>query len=428
MTDTSIYRDIAARTDGDIYIGIVGPVRTGKSTFIKKFMEALVLPNIKGELRRERAVDELPQSAAGRTIMTTEPKFIPEEAVTISADDTASFSVRLIDCVGYIVPSALGYIENEAPRMVMTPWFDDEIPFNMAAEIGTKKVILEHSTIGLVVTTDGSITDIPREEYEEAEERVIAELRGIRKPFAVVLNSMYPTAMETRNLAEELKGRYGVPVIPINCLDMDESDIRDILARVIREFPVREIAVDMPRWIVTLPREHWLKKSVFAAVADSARDIVRIREIESRMARATDCEYILSVSVRKVDLGTGRADVLIEMEKHLLYRILGEYTGLDIKDESEILPSMIELAGIKKKFAKISSALEQVEATGYGIVMPDIEELTLEDPEIVRHSGRYGVRLRASAPSIHIERIERQLQIRQKHLSCRRGVASRINY
>ena len=262
MENVNIYADIARRTDGDIYIGIVGPVRTGKSTFIQKFMETLVIPNIESEYRRERAVDELPQSAAGKTIMTTEPKFIPEEAVKIALDGGADMNVRMIDCVGYIVPSSLGYFENEAPRMVMTPWFDEEIPFNMAAEVGTRKVISEHSTIGVVITTDGSITDIPREEYEEAERRVISELKEIEKPFVVLLNCVRPKSEAARSLAGELTERYGVPVLPLNCLELDSGDIKDIMKQVLYEFPIREICIDMPRWINSLAKDHWLKANV----------------------------------------------------------------------------------------------------------------------------------------------------------------------
>ena len=263
MDSRNIYSDIANRTGGDIYIGVVGPVRTGKSTFIKKFMENLVIPNIESEFFRERAIDELPQSAAGKTIMTTEPKFIPEEAVRITLDNNAKLNIRMIDCVGYIVPSSLGYVENEQPRMVMTPWFDQEIPFNMAAEIGTQKVIQEHSTIGLVVTSDGSISDIPREEYEEAEERVIRELQELEKPFAVLLNCANPNTAQSRELAEQMQKKYGVPVLAVNCLDLTETDIRHILSSVLMEFPIKEIKVNIPRWILSLAQGHWLKDALY---------------------------------------------------------------------------------------------------------------------------------------------------------------------
>ena len=283
MENRSIYQDIAMRTGGDIYLGLVGPVRTGKSTFIKKFMETLVIPNIDSDYRRERAVDELPQSAAGKTIMTTEPKFIPEEAVEVFLDDQASFRVRLIDCVGYVVPSALGYVENDGPRMVVTPWFEEEVPFNMAAEIGTRKVIQEHSTIGLVVTTDGSISDIPREEYEQAEEKVIAELKEIEKPFVVLLNATEPGSAKVQDLARQLSGKYGVPVMPVNCLELTQNDIRAIMSAVLYQFPVKEICVDFPRWILSLEKDHWLRQELVSSILDHAQEIVRIREKAAAM-------------------------------------------------------------------------------------------------------------------------------------------------
>lgn len=406
MSNTSLYQDIATRTGGDIYIGVVGPVRTGKSTFIKKFMEELVLPNIDSEYQRSRATDELPQSAAGKTIMTTEPKFIPEEAVKISVGDGACMNVRMIDCVGYIVPSSMGYIENEMPRMVMTPWFEEEVPFNMAAEIGTHKVINEHSTIGLVVTTDGTITDIPREEYEDAEERVIAELRQINKPFAVLLNCSNPTSKESIKLKEELEKKYSVPVIAVNCLNLTQDDIKEILSVVLSEFPIKEILVDMPKWIVGLEKEHWLKKSVFNTIVSAACNVCHISEIKNTMNKLTECEYINTANINTIDLGTGSARVLIDVPNTLFYNVLGEVTGIEIDGESGLMPCMIELAQTKKKYEKIRNALEEVEATGYGIVMPTIDELSLEEPEMVKQGGKYGVKLRAQAPSIHMMRAD----------------------
>lgn len=406
MTSSSLYQDIATRTGGDIYIGVVGPVRTGKSTFIKKFMEELVLPNIQSEYQRTRATDELPQSAAGKTIMTTEPKFIPEDAVKISVGDNANMNVRMIDCVGYIVPSSMGYIENEMPRMVMTPWFDEEVPFNMAAEIGTQKVINEHSTIGLVVTTDGSITDIPRNEYEEVEARVIGELREINKPFAVLLNCNDPQSPQALELRKELNQRYKVPVMAVNCLNLTQEDIVEILSAVLSEFPVKEISVDMPKWIVGLDREHWLKKAVFESIVSAATDLKHISEVSATVKALTDCEYINTASVDSIDLGTGSARVNVTVPNSLFYKVLGEVTGLEIDGESGLMPCMIELAQIKTKYEKIKSALEQVEATGYGIVMPTIDELSLEEPEMVKQGGKFGVKLRAQAPSIHMMRAD----------------------
>ena len=406
MSNTGLYQDIATRTGGDIYIGVVGPVRTGKSTFIKRFMEELVLPNIQSEYQRTRATDELPQSAAGKTIMTTEPKFIPEDAVKISIGDNVNMNVRMIDCVGYIVPSSMGYIENEMPRMVMTPWFEEEVPFNMAAEVGTRKVINEHSTIGLVVTTDGSITDIPREEYAEVEERVIEELREINKPFAVLLNCSDPASPYAVELKEQLKKRYDVPVIAVNCLSLTQDDILEILSLVLSEFPVKEISVDMPKWIVSLDKEHWLKKAVFESIVSTAADIQHISEISGTMKLITECEYVNTASVKQIDLGTGSARIGITLPDALFYKVLGEITGLEIDGEAGLMPCMTELAQTKKKYEKIKSALEQVEATGYGIVMPTIDELSLEEPEMVKQGGKYGVRLRAQAPSIHMMRAD----------------------
>lgn len=403
MESRNIYKDIATRTNGDIYIGVVGPVRTGKSTFIKKFMENLVIPNIDTDYRRERATDELPQSAAGKTIMTTEPKFIPEEAVEVTLEGNAKLNLRMIDCVGYIVPSSLGYVENEMPRMVRTPWFDQEVPFNMAAEVGTEKVIREHSTIGLVVTTDGSISDIPRDEYEEAEERVIRELREINKPFVVLLNCMYPQSEESRGLAQVLEKKYGVPVVAVNCLELEESDIKNILMQVLFEFPVKEIGVDIPSWVTTLSKDHWLKAAVYKAIQDAAGAITHISEVGPSLQNICDgCEHITGTNVVQIDLGRGSARVCINVEEKLFYQILGETTGLQIDGEAGLMPLLVELAGIKREYEKVKCALDEVEATGYGIVMPTMEELSLEEPEIVRQGGRYGVKLKASAPSIHM--------------------------
>lgn len=401
---TNIYQDIAARTGGDIYLGVVGPVRTGKSTFIKQFMEKMVLPNISEEYERERANDELPQSSSGRTIMTTEPKFVPEKGTQIKLDGNITTNVRLIDCVGYIVPSALGYIEGDQPRMVMTPWYDEAIPFNMAAEIGTQKVINEHSTIGLVVTTDGSISDIPREEYAEAEERVIEELKAINKPFIVLLNCLYPDSPEATNMAAALSDKYSVSVIPVNCLDLSDSDIKRILSRILLEFPVKEICINFPKWINSLSIDHWLRMDLTTAIKNAVSDIKHIRDINCFEKSFENSENVEGVMVNCIDLGNGSATVDIDIRKNLFYKILAETTGLSISDEQELMSNMTELAKMKKEYLKVKDALDEVEATGYGIVMPDIEELTLEEPEIVKQGGKYGVRLKASAPSIHLMR------------------------
>ena len=402
MTETSFYKDIETRTGGDIYIGVVGPVRTGKSTFIKRVMDTLVIPNINSDYKRERAQDELPQSAAGRTIMTTEPKFIPEEAVKVELPDNASLNVRLIDCVGYIVPSSLGYVEEERPRMVKTPWYEHEIPFNMAAEIGTQKVITEHSTIGLLVTTDGSISDISRDEYEEAEERVVEELKSINKPFVMLLNSTSPESAQTLSLASRLTEKYNVPVMPVNCLEMEEDLISQVLAAVLYRFPVREIGISLPNWVMGLHREHWLRSSICGSVKEASQCIGCVGDVSCMIKGLSDNEYVLSAEISNLDLGKGCAEIKAVLSQELIYKIIEEKTALHITNEEELVENLKNLSDIKKKYDRIKNALDEVEATGYGIVMPDIDELTLKEPEIVKQGGRYGVRLSASAPSIHM--------------------------
>lgn len=411
MANNNIYQDIAARTGGDIYIGVVGPVRTGKSTFIKKFMESMVLPNIDDSLRRERATDELPQSSAGRTIMTTEPKFIPEDAVEISLPSNSKMKVRMIDCVGYIVPSALGYIEGENPRMVKTPWFEEEIPFNMAAEIGTQKVISEHSTIGLVVTTDGSISEIPREEYAEAEKRVINELQALNKPFVVLLNSKSPQSQPAVSLAEKLTGSYGVPVIPVNCLELDQNEISSILSQVLFEFPIKEVKVDLPGWITSLNKNHWLRSGVFGKISSLAQELKRVRDIKAFSDTVSEYEHIGSSRIENMDLSTGSAKIAVTLHPKLFFKILEEETGISVENEQQLMTQMKELSAAQSGYKRIQNALDEVEATGYGIVLPDVDDLTLEEPEIMKQGGRYGVRLRASAPSLHIMKADIQTEV-----------------
>lgn len=397
-----IYSDIAERTGGDIYIGVVGPVRTGKSTFIKQFMETLVIPNISSEFKRERALDELPQSAAGKTIMTTEPKFIPEEAVEINIGSGASLNVRLIDCVGYIVPSSIGYIENQQPRMVMTSWFDEEIPFNMAAEIGTRKVIADHSTIGLVVTTDGTISDIPRNEYEECEERVIRELKELGKPFVVVMNTAKPNSPEAKKLCSQLSERYDCRVIPVNCLELSEDDIKQIIRGILYSFPIREINIRTSRWINSLEKGHWLKSEILSCIRNAAKDIKIVREAELAAEAMGNCPHVEKTYISSMELGKGSVTITAELDNSLFYKILGEETGIEIESESDLMPILLELNRIKKLYSRIEPALKEVEATGYGIVMPELEELALEEPKIIKQGGKYGVKLKASAPSIHL--------------------------
>ena len=402
MTNTGIYKDIADRTGGDIYIGIVGPVRSGKSTFVKRFMESLVLPNIESDYERNRANDELPQSASGRTIMTTEPKFIMENGVEVHLDDTVNLMVRMIDCVGYIVPSSIGYIENEQPRMVMTPWYNEPVPFNMAAEVGTQKVINEHSTVGLLVTTDGSISDIPREEYEEAEERVVKELKAINKPFVILLNCIDPKSEQSIELSINLADKYGIPVVPVNCIDLSEEEIREIIAKVLYEFPIKEIAVQLPSWISYLNPDHWLKSVLCETLLNSCKKITKIRELKQLTDDVINCDYVEKSSIGSVDLGSGCAEIEIKLQNSLFYKIISETSGLEIDNDEKLIENIKELAEIKREYERFKDAIEQVEATGYGIVMPTIDELTLEEPEIMRQGNRYGVRLRASAPSIHL--------------------------
>ena len=411
MEERNVYQDISQRTDGDVYIGVVGPVRTGKSTFIKRFMDALVMPNIRDESVRQRALDELPQSASGKTIMTTEPKFIPEESVEVDLGDNVSFKVRMIDCVGYVVDSALGHTEEDGPRMVKTPWAEEAIPFEEAAEIGTRKVITDHSSVGLVITTDGSFSDIPREDYLGSEARVINELKAIEKPFIVLLNSADPESAETVRLAEQMASSYQVPVLPVSCMELSENEIKRILAQLLFEFPIREIKVDIPKWVVSLDKDHWLKAEVFSAIRDSARQIEKIREIQKAIGEMSACAHIEDAQLRSLDLGSGTATVEVDIDKALFYRILSEETGLSLPDESALLECVASLSRKQKEFDKIAQAYEQVRDTGYGIVMPSIDELTLDEPKIIKQSGKYGVRLKASAPSIHMMRVETETEV-----------------
>lgn len=406
MTSSNIYTSISSRTQGDIYIGVVGPVRTGKSSFIKRFMDVLVLPNINEQAKRERATDELPQSSSGRTIMTTEPKFIPEDAVELTLEDKARFNVRLIDCVGYIVPSSLGYIENEQPRMVKTPWFEEEIPFNMAAEIGTKKVINEHSTIGLVVTTDGSIGDIPREEYAQAEERVISELKEIEKPFVVLLNCTKPKSESAQKLAAELSARYSVSVLPVNCIELDEMEIAEILRSLLYEFPLTEMKINFASWISRLEKNHWLRKEVYSAVFEAAKTMKKVKDTKGFSSCVTGADDITGSRIENIDLATGSVTVSVSVKPELFYKILTEKTGLEIKDEQGLMNDIIELSKVKKEYEHFKGAIDDCRNTGYGIVMPTMDELTLEEPEIMKQGGRYGVRLKAQAPSIHMMRCD----------------------
>ncbi len=411
MTDTSIYRDIMNRTDGDIYIGVVGPVRTGKSTFIKKFMESLVLPNINDDFARERAVDEMPQSAGGKTVMTTEPKFIPEEAINVTLSDNVELSVKMVDCVGYVVPEAIGHTEDGRERMVNTPWSSDAMPFTRAAEIGTGKVIKEHSTIGMVVTTDGTVTDIPRENYIEAEEKVINQLKEINKPFAIILNSATPDAQTTVDLARSLEKKYEAPVALVNCMMLDAEDIRGIMSMILLEFPVTEISLDMPRWLMALEDDHWVVSNINEALRDAALGVTKTGDIKPCFEKLINNDYICKVNVDKIDLGKGSAVLSVDLDNELYYRIMSELTGLDICDEESLITTIIDLSEAKKRYSRLKNALEQVEETGYGIVTPEIDDLNFEEPEIIKQANGYGVKLRANAPSLHIIRANIETEI-----------------
>jgi len=399
-----IFRDISERTGGSIYIGVVGPVRTGKSTFIKRFMDLLVLPNIKDPHARKRTQDELPQSGAGRTVMTTQPQFVPEEPVRIEFRENVGFEVRLVDCVGYAAQGALGFEEAGGPRMVRTPWFDREIPFEEAAEIGTRKVIEEHSTIGLVVVTDGSITDLPRSSYVEAEERVIRELKELGKPFLVLLNSTHPESKATLDLAKELEAKYQVTVVPVNCLEMRETDILELLHELLFEFPLREIGVKLPDWVEELGPNHWLTLRYLEAVKETVEPIRTLRDVDRAVERFAEYDFIDRVSLSGMALGAGSATIKLGAREDLFYQVLQELTGFEIKGDHHLVRLMIDLAHAKAEYDKFAEALAQVEATGYGIVAPRLEDISFDEPEIVRKGGQFGIKLQASAPSIHLVR------------------------
>lgn len=402
MAESRIYEDIALRTGGDIYVGVVGPVRTGKSTLIKRFMETLVIPNIENTYAKERARDELPQSGSGRTVMTAEPKFVPEEAVKICVDEGPELSVRLIDCVGYMVPGASGTFEGEVERMVTTPWFDHEIGFSVAAEEGTRRVIRDHSTIGLVVTTDGSICGIPREEYLEAEERVIAELCEIGKPFMILLNCQQPNSPQAKEIARELSEKYGVCCMSVNCLSITENDIERILGELLSEFPVEEYSIFLPQWVEALPPEHDIKRKLFEEIAKQCGHVYRLRDAKPMAESLSTLENISDVKVSSMQMGKGCFSLKIELPRALYYKTISDESGLEIKNDGDLIMLLCELAKVKSEYDRISCALRDVREKGYGVVMPTVDEMVLQEPEIVRHGGKYSVILRAGAPAIHM--------------------------
>ncbi|MFP4697525.1 MAG: stage IV sporulation protein A [Eubacteriales bacterium] len=402
MEQFDIYNDIKARTNGDIYIGVVGPVRTGKSTFIKRFMDLLVLPNIENVHSRERTKDELPQSAAGKTIMTTEPKFIPKETATIELSEGLEFNVRMIDCVGYMVDGAAGHTENDEERMVRTPWFENQIPFTQAAEIGTKKVINEHSTIGIVVTTDGSFGELERQNYLAPEERTISELKNLNKPFIVLLNSSRPYSEETKVLAQELNEKYQVSVLPVNCEQLRKDDIARIMESVLHEFPVTELDFNVPKWIEMLPNEHWLKSDLINSAKEIISRVTLIRDIQSDNIQYPESEYISDFKLDKIDMSEGCAKIKVNFDDEYYYKVLSDIIGTEIDGEYQFISMIKKYSNVKNEYDKVSKALDDVKYSGYGVVAPLLEEIDLSKPEIVKHGSKFGVKIKASAPSIHM--------------------------
>lgn len=406
MEKVDIFKDIAERTGGDIYVGVVGAVRTGKSTFIKRFMERVVLPNIQTEADRIRAQDELPQSAAGRTIMTTEPKFVPNQAVQICVAEGLDINVRLIDCVGYVVPGAKGYEDENGPRMINTPWYEEPIPFQEAAEFGTRKVIQEHSTLGVVITTDGTIADIAREDYIEAEERVVQELKDVGKPFIMVINTTQPYQPETEALRQELTEKYDIPCLALSVEQMDERDVTNVLREVLFEFPVHEVNVNLPSWVMVLKEEHWLRQSYEEAVRNTVKDIRRLRDVDRVVGYFGEYEFIERAALADMDMGTGVAEIDLSAPDDLYDQILKEVVGVEIRGKDHLLQLMQDFAIAKREYDHIADALRSVMQTGYGIAPPRLEDMSLDEPEIIRQGSRFGVRLKATAPSIHMIKVE----------------------
>ena len=402
MCENNLYCELAVRTDGAIMLGVVGPVRTGKSTFIKRFMETLVIPRIENDALRERAKDELPQSASGKTIMTAEPKFVPENAVSIRIGENNELSVRLVDCVGYMVDGAAGQFEDGHERMVTTPWFDHEVTITEAAEKGTYKVITEHSSIGIVVTTDGSIGEIPRQNYEQAEARTITELQEIGKPFVVLLNSTSPKSEHSDSLAREIAQKYGVRCIPVDCLHMNEQDIDMILASVLEEFPLKAISVFLPDWLEALPENSELMGALCEALTTASAETEKIRDCSAFLSSLRENELIGSAQLLKNDLGTGISEVVLQLPRTLYYRSISTQTGLSIENDRDLIALLTEMSTIKADYDRLRDALEDVRTTGYGVVMPDSAQMKLEEPQIVRQGGKYSVKLKANAPAIHM--------------------------
>lgn len=410
MMDYDVYKDIKARTGGEIYLGIVGPVRTGKSTFIKRFMEQLVLPELEDEHRKTRTRDELPQSAAGKTIMTTEPKFIPKEAALIHLNDEIQAKVRLIDCVGFMVNGAAGHEENDRERLVKTPWFEEEIPFTRAAEIGTRKVIKDHSTIGIVVTTDGSFGELKRDAYIDAEETAVRELKAIGKPFLILLNSSRPYSEETGKLAKEMQQHYGVTVLPVNCEQLKTEDIHHILELVLREFPVTEVDFYIPKWLEILPSSHWLKEQVVRRVRELMRGVSHMKDVPQEWSDG-GTDSIRSMKVEHMNLSNGCVRVQVQTDDSCYYQILSDYAGITIEDEYQLMQKLKDLGCMQNEYNKVLNAMNQVRMKGYGVVTPDRSEIILDEPTVIKHGNRYGVKMKAEAPSINLIKAHIQTEI-----------------
>lgn len=406
MEKIDIFKDIAERTGGDIYLGVVGAVRTGKSTFIKRFMETVVLPNIINEADKVRATDELPQSAAGKTIMTTEPKFVPNNAVTINVTEGLDVNVRMVDCVGYAVVGAQGYEDENGPRMISTPWFEEPIPFQEAAEIGTRKVIQEHSTLGVVITTDGTISDIDRASYVDAEERVVNELKEVGKPFILIINSTHPNSAETSALRHELQEKYDIPVMAMSVAQMGEQEVTGVLREVLYEFPVHEVNVNLPSWVMVLEEKHWLRTHFEDSVRDTVRDIRRLRDVERVVGNFEAYEFIDRAGLAGMDMGHGVAEIDLFAPDELYDRILMEIVGVEIRGKDHLLQLMQSFSIAKREYDRFAEALDMVKSTGYGIAAPPLEDMELDEPELIRHGSRFGVRLKATAPSIHMIRVD----------------------